>query len=106
MPRASTPSHRVQRAFTPLVFRTRFQPERLLTPPPLPWDLSYPPHDGKPADNIPVVVDNGPSAHNVQLTKIRRPPGEPGRKGERGFSTKDILNLPDGMYEDLLVSLL
>lgn len=103
MPRVATPDHRAQRTFAPLVFRARFQPERLLTPPPLPWNISYPPHgEGKPADDTPLVTDKSPSADKAPLIKIKRPPGEPGRKGERGFSTKDVLDLPEGMYEDLL----
>jgi hypothetical protein len=104
MPRVATPNHRAQRTFAPLVFRARFQPERLLTPPPLPWNISYPPHgEGKPADDTPLVTDESPSADKTPLIKIKRPPGEPGRKGERGFSTKDVLDLPEGVYEDLLV---
>jgi hypothetical protein len=106
MPRVANPKHRIQRAFVPLIFRTRFQPEQLLTTP-LPWNISYPPHgDGKPADNTPPVTDRGLSAAQAPLTKIKRPLGEPGRKGERGFSTKDVVILPEGMYEDLVVRLL
>jgi hypothetical protein len=103
MPRVATPKHRIQRAFVPLVFRTHFQPERCLTPPPLPWNITYPPHgDGKPADDAPATAIKG--ANNAPPIKIKRPPGEPGRKGCRGFVTKDVLNLPEEMYEELLVS--
>ena len=106
MPRVATPNkHRIQRAFAPLVFRTHFQPERLLTRR-LPWNISYPPHgDGKPADDVPLAAREGASANTTALTKIKRPPGEPGRKGGRGFSTKDMLNLSEEIYEELLVSL-
>jgi hypothetical protein len=79
MPRIANANHRIQHAFVPLVFRTHFQPERLLTTP-LPWNISYPPHgDGKPADDTPPAMDQGPSADKAPLTKIRRPLGEPGR---------------------------
>ena len=105
MPRITNTNHRIQCAFVPLVFRTHFQPEWLLTTP-LPWNISYPPHgDGKPADDTPPAMDQGPSANKVPLTKIRRPLGEPGRKGDCSFSTKDVLNLSEEMYEDLLVGL-
>jgi len=103
MPRVATPKHHIQRAFVPLVFRTHFQPERCLTPPPLPWNITYPPHgDGKPADDAPATVIEG--ANNAPPIKIKRPPGEPGQKGCHGFVTKDVLNLPEEMYEELLVS--
>jgi hypothetical protein len=104
MPRIETPKHRIQRAFPPLLFRTPFKLEPLLTPP-LPWHITFSPHaDGKPADDAP-LVDGGPSAIRTPLTKMKRPLGEPGRKGECGFVVKSSLDLPEGMYEELLVSL-
>ena len=107
MPRIANVNHHIQRAFVPLVFRTHFQPEQLLTTQ-LPWNIyiSYPLHgDGKPADDSPPLMGQGPSADKAPLIKIRRPLGEPGRKEDRGFSTKDVLNLSEEMYEDLLVGL-
>jgi len=106
MPRVAIPNRRIQRAFAPLVFRTHFQPKQCLTTPPLPWNITYPPHgDGKPTDNAPAAAIEGrPSVNNVPPIKIKRPQGEPGQKGCRGFVTKDVLDLPEGMYEDLLVS--
>lgn len=105
MPRIETPKHRIQRAFPPLLFRTSFKREPLLIPP-LPWHITFPPHaDGKPADDAP-LVNAGPSAIKTPLTKMKRPLGEPGRKGERGFVVKSSLDLPEGMYEELLVRLL
>jgi hypothetical protein len=103
MPRVETPKHRIQRAFAPLPFRTFFKSERLLTPPPLPWHATFPPHaDGKPAEDAPLV--EGSSTSKAPLIKMKRPPGEPGRKGERGFVVKSVLDLPEGVYEELLVS--
>jgi len=106
MPCVSTPKHRIHRAFAPLIFRAHFQPERLMSPPPLPWNMSYPPHgDGKPADDPPLVAGDASFANNAPLVKIKRLPGEPGRRGDRGFTMKDVLNLPEGIFEELLVSL-
>jgi hypothetical protein len=104
MPRIATPKNRTQRAFAPLLFRTRFQPERLLTPPPLPWHVTFPPHgDCIPADDVP--PSEATSSTKAPLIKMKRPAGEPGRKGERGFNLKSTLDLPEGMHEELLVSL-
>jgi hypothetical protein len=104
MPRVETPRHRVQRAFAPLLFRTRFQPERLLTPPSTPWLATFPPHvDGQPAEDIPDVESEG-SASKVAPVKMKRPNGEPGRSGERGFNLKSALMLPEELYEEVLVS--
>ena len=78
MPRVANPKHHIQRAFIPLIFRTHFQPEQLLTTS-LPWNISYALHgDGKPADDMPPVMDQGLSAAKALLTKIKRPLGEPG----------------------------
>ena len=105
MPCVANVNHHIQCAFIPLVFRTYFQPEQLLTTQ-LPWNISYPVHgDGKPADDTPPPMGQGPSADKAPLIKIRRPLGEPGQKGDHGFSTKDVLNLSEEMYEDLLVGL-
>jgi hypothetical protein len=111
MPRVETPKHsvRVQRAYGPLLFRTRFQPERRLTPPPLPWGVTFPPHvDDQPADDAtddPLGEGGGASASQVTPVKMKKPNGEPGRSGDRGFNLKSALNLPGGVYEELLVSL-
>ena len=106
MPCIANPKHHIQHAFIPLIFRTCFQPKQLLTTP-LPWNISYPPHvDGKPADDMPPVTYQGLSAAKAPLTKIKRPLGEPGQKGEHGFSMKEVVILTEGMYEDLLVCLL
>jgi hypothetical protein len=50
------------------------------------------------------VQSGGSSASKASLVKMKRPAGEPGRKGERGFVVKSTLDLPEGMYEELLVS--
>jgi hypothetical protein len=105
MPRVESTTRRVQHAFAPLLFRTRFQPEGLLTPPPLPWQTIFPPHvDGKPAEDTP-LAENRDTVAKVPLIKMKRPSGEPGRKGDRGFNLRSTLQLPEGTYEDLLVSL-
>lgn len=103
MPRVQHTKHRVQRAFAPLIFNMRFQPERLLTPPPLLWDITFPSHvDGTPAEDAPVLSAGSPT-DSAPSVKIKRPAGEPGRKGERGYNVKLTLDLPEGVYEDLLV---
>lgn len=105
MPRIETPKYRIQRAFPPILFRSSFKAESLLTTP-LPWHITFPPHaDGIPGDDVP-LVDGGSSVGKPPLTKMKRPLGEPGRKGERGFVVKSSLDLPEGMYEELLVSVL
>jgi hypothetical protein len=106
MPPVRTSKHRVQQAFAPLIFRAHFRPERPLTPPPLPWHASFPAHgDGKPAEDAPLAETVDSAASGVSVLKVKRPPGEPGRTGERGFCVKKSLDLPEGTYEDLLVSL-
>jgi hypothetical protein len=106
MPRVKSVKHRVQRAFAPLLFRAIFQPERLLTPPPLPWLTTFPPHiDGHLPNNDPLPDSEGPSVRNTELVKMKKPNGEPGRSGERGFNLKSTLNLPGDMYEEVIVSL-
>ena len=105
MPRVKSTQNRIQRAFAPLLFSAHFQPERLRAPPTLPWHITFPPHvDGTPAEDAPLVEDRESRA-KVPLIKLKRPPGEPGRKGERGFNLKSTLQLPEGIYDDLLVSL-
>jgi hypothetical protein len=104
MPRVETTNHHIQRAFSPLIFRTRFAPERLLTPPPLPWHASFPPHgDGKPAQDLPLVENALSTASSSPLLKRKRPAGEPGRTGGRGFNLKLALDLPEDVYETMLV---
>jgi hypothetical protein len=104
MPRVETPKNsvRVQRAYVPLLFRTRFRPEQLLTPPPLPWRVTFPPHTDDPADDDNDNVLGGSSASQV---KMKRPNGEPGRSGDRGFNLRSTLDLPGRMYEEMLVGL-
>ncbi|KIM80260.1 hypothetical protein PILCRDRAFT_9794 [Piloderma croceum F 1598] len=103
MPRIETPKHRVQRAFAPFIFKAGFRPERLLTPPPLPWLATFPPHnDGQLPINDSLPNSEGSTASKVVLVKMKRPNGEPGRSGERGFNLKSTLNLPKGIYEDML----
>jgi len=105
MPRVETPKHRVQRAFAPLLFRSHFQSERCLTHPALPWHATFPPHgDGIPVEDVPLSEQVSP-ASQVTLSKKLRPPGEPGRKGERGFNLKLELDLPEVVYEEILVGL-
>jgi hypothetical protein len=102
MPRIATPNNRIQHAFAPLVLRTCFQAERLITLPPLPWHVNFPPHvDGIPTDDPP---PSEREANKAPLIKMKRPAGEPGRKGERGFNLKATLDLPEGIYDELLVS--
>jgi hypothetical protein len=102
MPRIATPNNRVQRAFAPLVLRTCFQAERFITLPSLPWHVTFPPHvDGIPTDDPP---PSEREANKAPLIKMKRPAGEPGRKGERGFNLKATLDLPEGIYDELLVS--
>ena len=105
MPRVKSTQNRIQRAFAPLLFSAHFQPERLCAPPTLPWHITFPPHvDGTLAEDAPLAEDRESRA-KVPLIKLKRPPGEPGRKGERGFNLKSTLQLPEGIYDDLLVSL-
>jgi hypothetical protein len=111
MPRVKTPKHsvRVQRAYGSFLFRTHFQPERRLTPPPLPWGVTFPPHvDDQPTDDAtddPLGEGGGASASQVTPVKMKKPNGEPGRSGDGGFNLKSALNLPGRVYEELLVSL-
>jgi hypothetical protein len=105
MPRVETPKHRVQRTFAPLLFRTYFRPEQPLTPPPLPWLATFSPHvDGQLLGDDPHPVTEGSSVSGVALVKMKRPSGEPGRNGSRGFNLRSALDLPGGMYEEVLVS--
>ena len=105
MPRVKSTQNRIQRAFAPLLFSAHFQPERLRAPPTLPWHITFPPHvDGTPAEDAPLAEDRESRA-KVPLIKLKRPSGEPGQKGERGFNLKSTLQLPEGIYDDLLVSL-
>jgi hypothetical protein len=105
MPRIETPKHRVQRAFAPLLFKATFQPERRLTPPPLPWLATFPPHvDGQLPIDDPLPDSESSTASQVVLVKMKRPNGEPGRSEKRGFNLKSTLDLPKGIYEDVLVS--
>jgi hypothetical protein len=105
MPRIETPKHRVQRAFAPFLFKTGFQPERLLTPPPLPWLATFPPHvDGQLSIDDPLPDSEGSAASKVVLVKMKKPNGEPGRSRVRGFNLKSTLDLPEGIYENVVVS--
>jgi hypothetical protein len=104
MPRVEHPKHRVQRAFAPLLLRAPFQPERLLAHPPLPWLATFSPHiDGQlPNDD---GFAEGASTTTATI-KMKRPNGEPGRTGDCGFNLKSALNLPSGMYEEMIVRFL
>ena len=105
MARVKTVQRRVQRAFAPLILRATFLPERLHTPPPLPWLATFPPHvDGSLPNDNPLPDSEGSSVRKTVLVKMKRPNGEPGRSGDRGFNLKSTLDLPGGMYEEVLVS--
>lgn len=121
MPVIPRTTHRIQRHFAPLVARVRFPPERLLTPPPLPWhivfdiavegipnapqdpfiealpsDLELPNADASSGDTI------QPTSESEEL--ISKPAGEAGRK-KNGYQLKAVLGWDDQAYLDVQVSL-
>ena len=105
MPRVVSAKHTVQRAYRPLLFRTKFSSEAVLhsTQPP-PWRVIYPPHgEGTPADDTNFTP--GESVSQPLATKMSRPKGEPGRAAPRGFPVKETLGLPDTVYDQLLMSI-
>lgn len=99
MPRVDSPNHRVQRAFAPLIFKSRLPPEHVLIHSCLPWDLTFSPHVDLDGD-LPAVAGN-------QTTPVKkpRPAGQSGRLDpHKGFVLKAELGLPDSVYKQIHVS--
>lgn len=108
MPRVTKTRNTIQRAYVPLISHARFKPERLSAClEPLPWRITYPPHGLgiiPPEKSVTASTADSTASSTAPTIKIPRPSGEPGRPGDQGFSVKDSLKLPDGVYDELLVS--
>lgn len=110
-PRTPKSLKRIKRHFHPLITRSAFSPERLLTPPPMVWNTSFP---FKNRGDIPVLPLGSPEPESddhgqLEITpksaqKIKKPAGEPARPGRGGFVMKHALGLDDAGYTDLQVN--
>jgi hypothetical protein len=110
----------VQRHFPPLLYRSRFSPERLLTPPPLVLRKQYPAETRSPS---PFIISTsgseiGGSSGDETSSKpskgkaclvpepsgevahlIPKPAGEVARPGRRGYTLRRVLGWDDSTYK-------
>lgn len=109
MPCIRNSDTRAQQAFAPLIVRCVFCSEVVLPSqfPTLLWRETFPLHvEGvPPADSTPSSTISSPVPTYGSDGKLKRPSGERSRKQQgRGFQLKETLNLPDGLYEEIVVS--
>jgi hypothetical protein len=97
MPRGQIHTYRVQRHFSPLSCRSRFSPERLLTPPPTTFRISFPLVDTfilssseSPSSTATIDTDQGNVA-SEETCLILKPSGEVARPGRHGYTLREVV---------------
>jgi hypothetical protein len=112
MPKALNNARRVQRHFSPLLHRSRFSPERLLTPPPLTIRTIYPIETRfpsptlipSPTDSLSLTSDPEIDSSSKDATcLIPKPSGEVARPGRRGYTLRDVVPWDDTTYAQVQV---
>jgi hypothetical protein len=111
MPKASTNTHRIQRHFLPIIYRSRFSPERLLTPPPNPFRTLYsieptpltPPPS--PTDSLALTANTDTDEVGNEAPLIPKPPGEVARPGRNGYTLRAVVPWDDVTYHQVHVRL-
>ena len=112
MPKALLNAHRVQRHFSPLLHRSRFSPERLLTPPPLTHRIIYPIETHfpsltlnlSPTDSLSSTSDPEiDSSSKEETCLVPKPSGEVARPGHRGYTLRDVVPWDGATYAQVQV---
>jgi hypothetical protein len=113
MPRVPTNNRRIQRHYSPLLYRTRFSPERLLSHPPticrLTFPLAEPQATPPPAEHYShLAVDSTDSGDEMESeggypVKIPKPKGEVARPKRHGYSLRNVVGWDDKTYNRVQV---
>lgn len=112
MPRVPTNAHRILRHYSPLLYRTRFSPERLLTPPPLACRITFPlaeesilpPSESCLSPAVDPVDSGGESdSEDIYAVKIPKPRGEVSRPKRHGYRLRDVVQWDDKTYNRVQV---
>jgi hypothetical protein len=116
MPKVPISTHRIQRHFSPLLYRTPFSPERLLTPPPLPYHVAFPLTEGPvppPSEDchISLAAEHSRSSCDSESeqsypVKIPKPRGEVARPKRHGYRLRDVVKWDEKTYNRVQVSTL
>jgi hypothetical protein len=88
-------THRIQRQFHPITARTRFSPERLLTPPLLTANISFQIEPEGHTESFPRQPE--------ETALIPKPKGQAGRPGRGGYSLKESLAWSLEFYSEMQV---
>src|ERR1700677_2993697 len=102
MPPIRNLTHRVQRHPSPLVVQTAFQPERLLTPPPMMWNMKFHLEELNSMPNIESCTQ-GPDGLD-QGAHIPKPKGEVTRILRQGYNLYNVLGWKSDIYNEIEVS--
>jgi hypothetical protein len=98
-------THRIQRYFSPLVVRTVFKPELLLTPPPMIWTTKFPYEEygiipDSETQNMQMQNGSDRSSHAL----IPKPKGDVTRISRQGYNLCDALAWQSELYNEIQVS--
>jgi hypothetical protein len=109
MPKSRIDTYRVQRHFSPLLYRSRFSPERLLTPPPTTLRILFPLVDSftlSPSESHSLTAPVDPDADGVtseEACLILKPSGEVARPGRQGYTLREVVAWDPPTYSGVQV---
>ena len=101
--------HLVRRQYSPFALELEFDDERIMPQPLHALEMDFEPELPRPytapglSPNLAAESNAGEHATAPPRPKIRKPEGESGRSGPRGYNLKTTLNWEEGLYEKVLV---
>jgi len=103
MPPIRNTTHRIQRYFPPLVVRTAFRAERLLTPPPMVSNTLFPHEEYGIIPHIKNYAQGSDGHNRDSCAPIPKPNGKVTRLSRQGYNLSDALGWKSDMFNEIQV---